>query len=655
MNCRRRPRLALLALAVTAGALVPVMGPRAAQADPVLCERALSPESAKFTRSATLALQRCEDAKVIGTVPPATDCSTDGGVVNAIGRAQAKLARKVAIRCGGQDHTCGTDDDESLVSIGWGAIGTCLGLKGASCGNAIGNCGDIVTCLACVGQAAAGQTVALDYGSLNSAQFGTDSPENFCQRSIGQASTKFFLDRLKALQKCWDGRLKGHHSNACPDPGDGKAVTRIAHAEESKVSRICRACGGADHQCGGGDDLALGQVGFAAQCSDVTAPSDGSCSATITDMSGVVTCVDCDATFASDCMADLGVSALVPYPQDCSPTTPPDFCPAPVVPAMIGQIAFTGSPGTANCGGARFSPPADPPFSGEVDDGNGMKLADLGLGCLYSGSASMAGVALPDGFTSILAITGTSGSTLTLGGSDGTGPADCTKGAGPAMHCVNANPGASCTLDADCGGIPSSCALDANCFFGPPTPVSNGALSICIANALRTDACGVADLTAMSTTLAVALSSRLYLTGNAASPCPRCDSGSCTAGERAGMPCTGVGTKGTTLECPPQSSQFIGTLPVSLVPATTGTSMLPAPNGAFCPAQTTAGAFGLAGARLIREVGQPLTLAGLGTFTTALGATFCIPASGSSLVDGAVGLPGPGALSISGTTTVNIP
>ena len=60
-------------------------------------------------------------------------------------------------------------------------------------------------------------------------------------------------------------------------------------------------------------------------------------------------------------------------------------------------------------------------------------------------------------------------------------------------------------------------------------------------------------------------------------------------------------------------------------------------------------------ARLIREVGQPLTLAGLGTFTTALGATFCIPASGSSLVDGAVGLPGPGALSISGTTTVNIP
>jgi len=236
MNCSRRLHLTLLALAVTAGALVAVMSPRAAQADPVLCERSLSSESAKFTRSATVALQRCEDEKVMGTVPPATDCSTDGGVVDAIGRARAKLARKVGIRCGGQDHTCGTADDDSLVSIGWGAIGTSPGLKGASCGTAITTCGDIATCLACVGQAAASQTVTLDYGSFNSAQFGTDSPENFCQRSIGQASTKFFLDRLKALQKCWDGRLKGHHANACPDPGDGKAVTRIAHAEESKVS-----------------------------------------------------------------------------------------------------------------------------------------------------------------------------------------------------------------------------------------------------------------------------------------------------------------------------------------------------------------------------------------------------------------------------------
>ena len=39
--------------------------------------------------------------------------------------------------------------------IGWGAIGTCPGLKGGSCSNAISNCNDIATCLTCVGQSAA--------------------------------------------------------------------------------------------------------------------------------------------------------------------------------------------------------------------------------------------------------------------------------------------------------------------------------------------------------------------------------------------------------------------------------------------------------------------------------------------------------------------
>ena len=653
MESSRRPSCTLVALAVLASAVVSVVNPRAVHADPTLCKRALSSESAKYTRTVTQALEKCEDAKVAGTLPPATVCSADQGVMSAISNAQQKLDRKVAIRCGGDDHTCGTPDDATLVSIGWGAIGTCPGLKGASCGNAISNCGDISTCLACVGQAAASQTVALDYGNLNSAEFGTNSATNLCQRSLGQASTKFFLDRLKALQKCWDGRLRGKHANACPDPGDGKAVTRIAHAEESKQTRICRACGGADHQCGGGDDLTTGQVGFAAMCSDETAPSDNqSCGAAVADMSGVVTCVDCAGTFESDCVADLGVSALVPYPQDCSPTPPPNFCPAPVVPGMIGSITFTGSPGTANCGGPGFSPPTSAPFSGEVDDGNGVKLADLGLGCLYTGTAPAAGISLPDGFSSVLAITGTSGTTLTLGGSPGSGPTDCSKGAGPATHCANANPGAACSSDADCGGLPNSCSPDANCFFGPPTPVPLGSLSACILNVFATDACGVADLTAMTTTLAVSLSSRLYLTGNASSPCPLCVSGTCTAGERAGLSCSPIGTKGTTLDCPPSSGQFLGVLPVALAPTTSGTATLPAPNGAFCPSQTQPGGFGLANARLIKQTGQPLTPAGIGTFTTALVATTCIPSSGSSILDSTVGLPGPGALSISGTTTV---
>ena len=655
MDPSRRLSRTLAALALLASVLG--VDPCTAHAEPTLCQRALSSESAKYTRSVTQALQKCEDAKIIGMLPPGTVCSGEQGVMSAITNAQEKLSRKVAIRCGGDDHACGTPDDDTLVSIGWGAIGTCPGLKGAACSNAISNCGDISTCLACVGQAAASQTVALGYGSLNSAEFGTDSATNLCQRSLGQASTKFFLDRLKALQKCWDGRLRGKHANACPDPGDGKALARIAHAEESKQSRICRACGGADHQCGGGDDLTTGQVGFAATCRDETAPSDNTnCAAAVADMSGVVTCVDCAGTFGSDCVADLGVSALVPYPQACSPTPAPNFCPPPAVPAMLGSITFTASPGTTDCGGRGFAPPAAAPFAGEVDDGNGMKIADLGLGCLYSGSTAAAGIGLPDGFSSLLAITGSSGTSLSLGGSAGSGPADCSLGAGPARHCVNANPGAACTSDADCGSLATACAPDANCFFGPPTPVpmpDNPGLSICIMNVYASDACGVADLTAMTTTLAVSLTSRLYLTSDVVSPCPVCDSGTCSGGERAGLGCSGIGTRNTTLDCPPLSNQYLGALPVNLAPTTSGTATLTAPNGAFCPSQTKAGAFGLPAARLIKETGQALTPAGIGTFSTALAGTICIPSSGSSLVDGAVGLPAPGALSIRGTATIS--
>src|SRR5262249_38000170 len=279
MNRSHHPNLILVALAMMASALVALVSPRTVHGDPLVCQRALSAASAKYTRSVTIALQKCENARVLGTLPAGTDCSTNGAVGGAISRAQTKLTRQLALQCGGPDHTCGTSDDENLVSIGWGAIGTCPGLKGGSCNNTISNCSDIGTCLACVGRSAASQTVALDYGNLNSAQFGTGSATNFCQEQLGMASTKFFLDRLKFLQKCWDARLLKKHNNACPDPGDGKATIRIAHADQSKQTRICRACGGADHQCGGGDDLSTSQVGFASQCSNVTAPSDNmSCS-----------------------------------------------------------------------------------------------------------------------------------------------------------------------------------------------------------------------------------------------------------------------------------------------------------------------------------------------------------------------------------------
>jgi len=69
-------------------------------------------------------------------------------------------------------------------------------------------------------------------------QFGTASPLNSCQRAIGSAPTQFVESKSKALQKCWDARLKGLHSNSCPTPGDGIAAGRIQRAQVKAMGAI---------------------------------------------------------------------------------------------------------------------------------------------------------------------------------------------------------------------------------------------------------------------------------------------------------------------------------------------------------------------------------------------------------------------------------
>src|SRR5262249_60831194 len=128
-----------------------------------------------------------------------------------------------------------------------------------------------------------------------------------------------------------------------------------------------------------------------------------------------------------------------------------------------------------------------------------------------------------------------------------------------------------------------------------------------------------------------------------------CVAGTCSAGARAGQPCSGgVGSKLPTRECPPSPAQFIGELPISLSPLSTGTSTLTNPTGFFCPGQKVPGAFGQTAATTIRETGSPL-LGGGSLFSTTLAGNFCIPATGTPLIDNTVDLPGPGAGSGPGT------
>jgi hypothetical protein len=203
---------------------------------------------------------------------------------------------------------------------------------------------------------------------------------------------------------------------------------------------------------------------------------------------------------------------------------------------------------------------------------------------------------------------------------------------------------------------PGACASDANCFFGPPLPIPSGATSTCILNVIQQDAFGQLTTSDGNATITFPLSSRVYLTGNDKEPCPKCVNNVCDSGRNQGMPCTPVGSEQTTLDCLPNLSTFVGPIPVSLSDTTTGISQRAADgNGFFCAAVDpsgagVAGAFGNFQARFIEEVGSPAgPLLDTNPHPSVLASTFCIPASGNPVVDGAGGLPGPGATSLPGT------
>jgi hypothetical protein len=334
----------------------------------------------------------------------------------------------------------------------------------------------------------------------------------------------------------------------------------------------------------------------------------------------------------------LPIPTLPPLPELCEPLIglPP-----------LAQVPFTVVQGTTNCGSPGFVPPAAPPFSGRVDGASGAKLADLGEGCLYAGS--LPPIAIPSGSTAMLDVVGLSLLLeVKLGGSPGSGPLDCTLGAGPEAHCLNGAAGTdgagACTSDAHCGGAPGSCHYDGNCFFGPPIPVPFGAASACVVNTFLTDLCGEVNLLTRDATLATTISARVYLTGDVASPCPRCVSGTCTAGENAGGSCVAVGDVGTSPDCPPTDTSFLASLTVAIPELTTNAATAVADaSGDFCAGQPAPGAFGLPAARSYVETGAGLLESG-SLLGMRLAGAFCIPPTGGFL-DAIAGLPAPGAIS----------
>jgi len=371
------------------------------------------------------------------------------------------------------------------------------------------------------------------------------------------------------------------------------------------------------------------------------------------------------------------------------------------------SLKYTTAPGTSSCGGTGLSTPPTAPFSGEIDSDTACtaKLADLGSSCLYIGggaNGAVPGGPTPAGASSYLDL----GSGNALVASNGTGKLDCTKGSGPASECVDAGvcvggptPGATCftatgcgtggtcsgadphkacTSDADCGGIGDSCQPVANCFFGPPLAIPNPAiatLASCNINVVKTDASGTGNSTTGDASVDIPLQTRVYITANNGSPCPKCNCGTppcsgtgatgCSYGPNAGGACSTNSTTGnaatsnTSQDCPPEfgGGLFNGALAVELNPLTTGSSSVTnisgTGSGNFCAGQLNNGAFGQASTQCITETGMAAgNLTDGAPHAAREGVVFCIPATGNGTVNAVVDLPGPGATSLPGIAQV---
>jgi hypothetical protein len=187
---------------------------------------------------------------------------------------------------------------------------------------------------------------------------------------------------------------------------------------------------------------------------------------------------------------------------------------------------------------------------------------------------------------------------------------------------------------------------DTGCQLDARVPVYNGTLSACVLDKLTAPVTGTLDAVVGDVVFTMSLASTITITGNSASPCPVCTAGTCAASAaNAGATCT-ADASGSSFECVPTGTT-LAPLAFDIPFSNVGQFDRPLPLGYFCSGQTSAGAFGYPTADNIRTTG--LATRSLDTptpYKARITAVFCVAATGSLLVDGAIGLPGPAAVTV---------
>src|SRR5260221_2047223 len=154
-------------------------------AAPAGCRDAVVTAAARYTRTTIKAVSACQKRHV-------PDCSADVRTAAVVSRAAARLHAAIAVSCCGADGVCGTADDDALSAIGWDA-GFCPNLDHGDCNALITDPGDIATCLACVGRAAADELAA-----LTDVPPPANSSQSQCTTAVAKESARLMARTSKA-------------------------------------------------------------------------------------------------------------------------------------------------------------------------------------------------------------------------------------------------------------------------------------------------------------------------------------------------------------------------------------------------------------------------------------------------------------------------
>jgi hypothetical protein len=169
---------------------------------------------------------------------------------------------------------------------------------------------------------------------------------------------------------------------------------------------------------------------------------------------------------------------------------------------------------------------------------------------------------------------------------------------GPAKNCAcfNLSNRDSSTLTSCDPEMPSTCTTageSCECFYGPPLPLSSGAVPVCVTNRYTASLTGTANIAdsgphAGEGSALVQLESGVHNGLTVSQPCPVCANdptprdgvkgGTCNGGAKNGQSCDVSGTSdffgAVSFDCPPASAAGVGRLSIRFNQATTGTTTL---------------------------------------------------------------------------------